>query len=100
MGASGAHSGRTLPNGRLALHYDPAIAEPIRATEPADAVLWPVWDRIGIPVLTIRGESSDLLLPETLARMGGASHVVADAGHAPALMDEESIAVIRRFLEA
>jgi pimeloyl-ACP methyl ester carboxylesterase len=95
-----AHSARTLPNGKLALHYDPAIAEPIRAAEPADAVLWPVWERISVPVLTVRGVSSDLLLPETLVQMGGASHIVADAGHAPALMDAESIGAIRHFLEA
>jgi pimeloyl-ACP methyl ester carboxylesterase len=95
-----AHSARRLPNGKLALHYDPAIAAPIRAAEPADAILWPVWERIDIPVMTIRGASSDLLLPETLTRMGGQSHIVADAGHAPALMDADSIGAIRRFLEA
>jgi pimeloyl-ACP methyl ester carboxylesterase len=92
------HSARTLPNGKLALHYDPAIAAPIVAAEPADVALWPFWQRVTIPTLTIRGASSDLLLAETLTQMGGASYVVADAGHAPALMDTASIAVIRDFL--
>ncbi len=96
-----AHSARTLPDGKLALHYDPAIATPIVTTEPKEVDLWPVWRQIGIPVLAIRGASSDLLLPETLERMaagGTATHVVPDAGHAPALMDAPTIAVIRGFL--
>ncbi len=95
-----AHSARTLPDGTLALHYDPAIAEPITAVKPADVVLWPLWSQITVPTLTIRGASSDLLLPETLVQMGGASHVVPDAGHAPALMDDASIRAIRDFLTA
>jgi pimeloyl-ACP methyl ester carboxylesterase len=96
------HSGRKLPNGKLAQHYDPAIADPIRATEPVDVNLWPFWAAITIPVLVIRGETSDLLLPETLeqmrARPGTEAHVVPRAGHAPALMDEPTIDLIARFL--
>lgn len=95
------HSGRAQPDGRVALHYDPAIAAQLLASPPADVDLWPVWDRIDIPRLVLRGEASDLLLPETLARMaadGAATHVVAGAGHAPALMDEPTIAVVRSFL--
>ena len=95
-------SARTLPDGRVALHYDPAIAVPIQAAEPQDVDMWPVWDAIRIPRLVIRGESSDLLLPETLERMaasGAETFVVPDAGHAPALLDAPSIARIRTFLE-
>jgi pimeloyl-ACP methyl ester carboxylesterase len=96
------HSGRKLPNGRLAQHYDPAIGDPIRATEPADVNLWPFWAAITIPVLVIRGETSDLLLPETLEQMQGrpgtAAHIVPGAGHAPALMDDPTVDVIARFL--
>jgi pimeloyl-ACP methyl ester carboxylesterase len=95
------HSARTLPNGRIALHYDPAIATPIQASEPADVDMTALWQRIAIPRLAIRGEASDLLLPETLAQMaadGASTHEVADAGHAPALMDLPTIAVIQDFL--
>jgi pimeloyl-ACP methyl ester carboxylesterase len=96
------HSGRKLPNGKLAQHYDPAIGDPIRASEPVDVNLWPFWAAITIPVLAIRGATSDLLLPETLeemqARPGTEVHVVAGAGHAPALMDDPTIDVIARFL--
>lgn len=93
-------SARARPDGRVTLHYDPRIAEPIVAAEPADADLWPLWARIGVPVLAIRGEASDLLLPETLDRMaaGGATPlVVPDAGHAPALTDAPTIGAIRDF---
>jgi pimeloyl-ACP methyl ester carboxylesterase len=96
-------SARTLANGRLALHYDPAIAAPIRATLPVDADMWAWWEKIAIPVLALRGVDSDLLLPDTLERMrksGAAVLEVPDCGHAPALMDEPTIAAIRRFLEA
>lgn len=85
----------------FALHYDPKIAEPMRATMPLDVDLWPVWGAIKVPVLTIRGATSDLLLPETLERMkkeGSKTYTVPDAGHAPALMDADSIGAIRKFL--
>jgi pimeloyl-ACP methyl ester carboxylesterase len=98
--AMAAHGGRRLPDGRLTLHYDPKLAEPLRAAEVRDLDMWPVWDRIAVPMLTLRGESSDLLVPETFARMAAKSalHVVAGAGHAPAMMDEPTMAVVARFL--
>jgi pimeloyl-ACP methyl ester carboxylesterase len=95
-------SARTREDGRVGLHYDPGVAAAFRASPPADVDMWPVWDRIAAKTLTLRGESSDLLLAETLARMAAksATHVVANAGHAPALMDDATIDVITRFLEA
>jgi pimeloyl-ACP methyl ester carboxylesterase len=95
------HSARALPNGAVALHYDPAIAEPIRAAEPVDVDLMGFWRKIDMPMLTIRGAQSDLLLPETLAEMecsGSRSLVIPGVGHAPALMDEKTIAAIGGFL--
>jgi pimeloyl-ACP methyl ester carboxylesterase len=88
--------------GAFALHYDPKIIEPIRDNEPQAVDLWAVWELINVPVLTVRGESSDLLLPETFERMkeeGAETLVVRDAGHAPALMDEGSMAAVAEFLE-
>ncbi len=93
-------STRTLPDGTLTLHYDPAIAVPMQAA-PVQAIdMWPVWDAITAPMLVLRGAESDLLLPETLTRMGdkAATHVVAACGHAPALMDAATIAVVRAFI--
>ncbi len=95
-----ATSARAESSG-VALHYDPAIAAPILATEPTDVDLSAVWARIAVPVLAIRGATSDLLLPETLDAMavsGAQTHVVSGAGHAPALMDAPTIAVIASFL--
>jgi pimeloyl-ACP methyl ester carboxylesterase len=99
--AMAAHSARALPNGAVTLHYDPGIAAPIRAQEPADVNLMSFWQGITVPMLTIRGERSDLLLPETLAEMersGSRSLTIAGVGHAPALMDEKTIAAIGAFL--
>lgn len=91
---------RTLSDGGLTLHYDPAIAAPMRAG-PVQAIdLWPLWERISVPTLVLRGADSDLLLPETLTRMGerAATHTVVDCGHAPALMDDATMSVVRGFL--
>lgn len=95
------HSSRQLPSGAVTLHYDPAIAEPLHAAEPADVNLMGFWQKIDVPMLTIRGETSDLLLPETLAEMersGSRSLLIPGVGHAPALMDEKTIAAIGGFL--
>lgn len=95
-----AHSVRGLPDGRLALHYDPAMTAPILAAAPQDMDLSAFWNRIDIPMLSLRGADSDLLLPGTFAAMGEKSrlHTVVGCGHAPALMDADTIAVITEFL--
>jgi len=87
--------------GAFAMHYDPKLIEPMRSAVPIDADMWPIWEQIKLPILAVRGAESDLLLEDIFARMqaeGAQGYVVADAGHAPALMDAESIAVIRGFL--
>jgi pimeloyl-ACP methyl ester carboxylesterase len=91
---------RALPNGRLALHYDPAIASPMQAAEPQDIDMSPLWDAITAPMLVLRGAESDLLLPETLTKMAAKAetHVVPECGHAPAIMDAPTIAAVRAFL--
>jgi pimeloyl-ACP methyl ester carboxylesterase len=94
------HSVRALPDGRLALHYDPAMTIPLREGPVADTDMWHFWDRIDTPMLVLRGADSDLLLPDTLARMSAkaATHTVSNTGHAPAMMDTPTIAVVRAFL--
>ncbi|MGH7120861.1 MAG: alpha/beta fold hydrolase [Acetobacteraceae bacterium] len=94
-------SARLLPDGRLAFHYDPRIADPFRDEQPKEIDLWPFWKRIKIPVLAIRGETSDLLLPQTLQRMvadGAKNLIIPGAGHAPALADQASQRAIADFL--
>jgi pimeloyl-ACP methyl ester carboxylesterase len=96
------HSARTRADGRITLHFDPAMTIPLLASEPADTDMWFLWDAIRAPTLVVRGQTSDLLLPETFERMSGkaATHVVERAGHAPALMDAPTIAVVARFLDS
>ena len=96
------HSVRAVPGDGLALHFDPGMTVPILAAPAQDVDMWPVWDAITVPMLTIRGAESDLLLDETLQRMAAKSetHVLPGVGHAPALMDAPTIAVIQGFLEA
>ncbi len=94
-------SARALPDGRFAMHYDPRIAEPLRGHEPVDVDMWALWDRIQVPRLVIRGANSDILLPDTLARMAASGARVFDVpltDHAPALLDPLQIAAIRSFL--
>jgi pimeloyl-ACP methyl ester carboxylesterase len=97
------HSARSVAGGRaVTLHYDPAIALPIRAAEPADVDMWSLWQAIGVPVLAIRGAESDLLLAETAEQMaakpGVRAETIPGCGHAPALMDAAQIALVTGFL--
>jgi pimeloyl-ACP methyl ester carboxylesterase len=95
-------------NGKLRLHYDPAIAKAIKAVEPADAVLWPIWEAIACPTLILRGAESDILLRDTAVEMttrGIAAkqglvtvRELPGIGHAPALMAADQIDLIRDFL--
>ena len=99
------HSARTLPDGQLALHYDPGIAAAFRG-KLEDIDLWEaVWDNIACPTMVLRGESSDLLLPEVAAEMAArgpkaAVVEIAGCGHAPALMDAAQIEVVSDWLTA
>lgn len=96
------HSARMTADGQLRLHYDPAIVEPM-AGPITDVDLWALWEFcVKRPVLVLRGETSDLLLPETAARMGEHPEVrvetIPGCGHAPALMEPSQIALIAGFL--
>lgn len=91
-------------NGRIVFDYDMKIAEPFAASSgPADD-LWPAWlalaDR---PVLVLRGETSDILAPDTAEQMVAALTdaelvTVPRVGHAPTLDEPEAVAAIDRLL--
>jgi pimeloyl-ACP methyl ester carboxylesterase len=95
-------SARMTPGGRVALHYDPGIAVPMQAAPAADVVLWPLWEKLDLPVLLLRGEVSPLLTAATADRMAGKPGVtlvtVPGCGHAPALMAPAQTGLIRGFL--
>lgn len=85
------------------LHYDPQIALPLRQGELAEVDLWTLWDAVGCPVLALRGAQSDLLLPETAARMaesGPGAELIefAGCGHAPPLLEAAQIDPVRQWL--
>lgn len=95
---------RRLPDGRVTPHYDPAMAQQF-VHHPRDYDQWDAWDALSIPVLCLRGESSDLLLPEVAEAMrsrGPRAVVVtiAGCGHAPALNTPEQYALVERFFGA
>ena len=102
------HSSAPAERDHLRLHYDPAIAKAFKDVEIKDVVLWPLWEAVTCPTLVLRGANSNLLLKETAAEMtcrGAAAakglvelREIADAGHAPALMAADQIAVVREFL--
>ncbi len=99
------HSSKTCEDGQLAMHYDPAISQPFKQADPQDVDLWPLWESIQCPVLILRGESSDLLTRETaeemLKRGPDAEFVeIPGVGHAPSLMNEGEIDLVKRWLNA
>jgi pimeloyl-ACP methyl ester carboxylesterase len=95
---------RKNPDGSLRMHYDPKLAEPFRALMPEkDLELWPLWDAIRCPTLVLRGAQSDLLTRDTCDKMtqrGPKAKVVEipGVGHAPTLMHEDQIRIVREFL--
>jgi len=95
---------RRNADGTLRMHYDPKLGEPFKAKLPEkDLEFWPQWDAIRCPALVLRGAQSDLLTPETCAQMkqrGPKAKVVeiAGVGHAPTLMHDDQIKIVRDFL--
>ncbi len=97
-------STRRLPDGRVTTHYDPAMVMQF-VHHPSDYDLWEAYDSLDIPVLCLRGETSDLLLAETADEMrkrGPRAVVVTipGCGHAPALNVPDQLALVERFLTA
>jgi pimeloyl-ACP methyl ester carboxylesterase len=95
---------RRLPDGRVTPHYDPAMV--MQFTHHADDYAqWDAWDSLDIPVLCLRGETSDLLSAEVAEQMRqrGPRAVVATiagCGHAPALNTPDQYALVERFFAA
>jgi pimeloyl-ACP methyl ester carboxylesterase len=96
-------STRRTDAGKVTPHYDPKMV--LQFTQhPDDYDLWNAWDAIDVPTLCLRGENSDLLLPEVAEAMrsrGPRAVVVTipGCGHAPALNVPDQIALVERFLD-
>lgn len=108
-----AHGIEPDPAGGWRMRFDPGIGRPLYGhIDPefplgpnslAGVDLWGAWEAVRAPTLVLRGERSEVLSRETLARMRALSPAVeavefAGVGHAPALMSEEQIAAVRDFL--
>ena len=95
---------RKTADGAWRMHYDPRIAEPFRQLiTDKDVETWPVYDAVRCPTLLIRGAQSDLLSRETAEQMtqrGPRAKLVElpGIGHAPTLLHEDQIALVRDFL--
>ena len=97
-------NGREFEDGRWGPNYDPALGLAFRVAS-TDMVLWPFWDQVRCPTLLLRGADSDLLLAETAREMtlrGAKAKLVefAGIGHAPMLMENNQIAVVKEFLQS
>lgn len=80
-------------NGRIAADFDPAIAEQLKALDLSQPVpdLWPLFETLKqVPLMTIRGATSQLLSAETLDEMMQRAPdmealTIPGQGHAPIL---------------
>jgi len=93
-------------NGRISFDYDMAIAEPFaRPGNAAPPNLWLAFEAlVGVPMLLVRGELSDLLSPDTVKRMAARNPkmrtiTVPRVGHAPTLDEPEVRAAIHALLD-
>lgn len=95
------------PGGGLGLRYDPRLRDAMVGQAGAGEApdLWQMFDALrDIPTAVIRGENSDLLSVEILAKMQ-ARHpdmitaTVPNRGHVPFLDEPEALAAIRALLE-
>jgi len=99
------HSARQLKDGRHTFAYDPGIAKNFRTLDLKDIDLWSMWDAIHCPTLVLRGEHSDVLdhADAVIMTERGPKATLIEfpgMGHAPALMADDQIAVVRNWLLA
>lgn len=103
------HSSMRDGEGYFRQNFDPTISSHFMLwPSMLDISLWHVWDRVRCPVLILRGETSDLLLADTVERMksrGIAAQKglvetveIPDCGHAPALMDLKQMRIVEEYL--
>lgn len=93
-------------NQRICPDYDAKIAEPF-AGESAEGGtdLWGPFEALGSkPLVAVRGETSDILSPDTLEKMQAIADdmevvIVPATGHAPFLDDAASLAALDRLLD-
>jgi pimeloyl-ACP methyl ester carboxylesterase len=92
-------------NGRIVLDYDMKISEPLRQSgAEAGADLWPAFAALSdIPLLILRGETSDILAKPVATKMlkkhkTAKLVTIPRVGHAPSLDEPEALDAIKSFL--
>jgi pimeloyl-ACP methyl ester carboxylesterase len=93
---------RRLPDGRITTHYDPAIVRQM-LDHPDDFLQWEAFGRIETPMLLLRGESSEIVLPAHAQAMKECRPQLAIAqipgcGHAPALNVPAQMELVSSFI--
>jgi pimeloyl-ACP methyl ester carboxylesterase len=89
-------------DGVLRPTWDTRIAKLLNGKTPD---LWALFAGLAhLPLLLVRGEASDILLPDTVARMQALRPDMAmislhGIGHAPTLGEPEVVAIVRAFLD-
>ena len=94
-------------DGSIIFDYDPAIVQGMGATKPDWKTNFAMWRLFGvmknIPLLIIRGETSDILSDKTARRMhrrhkNSTLLTIPGRGHTPALDEPISLAAIQKFI--
>ncbi|MBI3916945.1 MAG: alpha/beta hydrolase [Betaproteobacteria bacterium] len=98
------HGARQEGDGKWRMGYDPGIAVVFEKAAAADVDLSRYWDAVTCPTLLLRGAQSDVLAQEVAIQMtqhGPKPRLVefSGVGHAPMLMAENQIRVVREFLK-
>ncbi len=97
------HNSKQHADGSWSMNYDPGIALPFQKAQARDIELWNYYDQIRCPTLLLRGASSDVLQKDIALQMtqrGPRPELVEfeGIGHAPALLSDDQIGVVRNFL--
>jgi pimeloyl-ACP methyl ester carboxylesterase len=91
------------PDGKIRINYDTNVIAGLTSGGPIEDVdLWPLWEKIDMPLLILRGANSKILSAQTLENMlvGKQAEAVTfpNVGHAPKLMSRHEIDLIRNWL--
>ena len=103
------HTLVTKADGRVGFTYDPRIGDAFRAAIAKmevveDISLWKIWECVKCPVLLIRGKESDVLTHEVAQQMVTIHPLCTlveceGIGHAPALIEEDQLALVAGWLD-
>lgn len=95
---------RETADGKLRVDFDLRLVRVWRRRGIGDHDLWSLWQAVNpIPTLLVRGAESEVLTAETAIKMRGVKPdlrivEVPGVGHAPSLVEPDSLAAINAFL--